>query len=66
MALNKHCAISIEQHAEALGKSREISRRELKNLLKIGFLHEVKKGKKFVYYIQSKKLKEDVRKHKLA
>jgi len=66
MALNKHCAISIEQHAEALGKSREISRRELKNLLKIGFLQEVKKGKKFVYYIQSKKLKEDVRKHKLA
>ena len=58
MALNKHSFITIEEYAGDIGKSREIARRELKDLLKKSLLREKKKGKKFIYFIESKKIKE--------
>jgi Fic family protein len=61
MALNKYRATSIEGYAEDIGKSREISRRDLKSLLEKGYLKEEKKGKKFIYYIQSKFLREKLK-----
>ncbi|WP_417335885.1 Fic family protein [Halobacteriovorax marinus] len=61
MALNKYGAISIEEYADDIGKSREIARRELKNLLEKGYLKEEKKGKKFIYYIQSSFLREKLK-----
>ncbi len=57
MALNKHSFITIEKYAGDIGKSREIARRELKGLLKKSLLREKKKGKKFIYFIESKKIK---------
>lgn len=61
MALNKYRATSIEEYAEDIGKSREIARRELKDLLNKGYLREEKKGKKYIYYIQSKFLREKLK-----
>lgn len=58
MALNKHKSISIEEYASEIGKSREISRRELKGLFAKGYLSELKQGKKFVYKVNSKYLKK--------
>ena len=58
MALYKHKAITIEEYAEDINKSREFARKELKDLLKKGLLQEKKEGKKFRYYLESKKLKE--------
>ena len=58
MALNKHRDITIEEYAGDLGKSREIARRELKDLLQKGLLREKKRGKKFIYFIESNKTKE--------
>ena len=60
MMLNKYRATSIEEYAKNIGKSREIARRELKDLLSKGFLKEEKKGKKFVYSIISKELRTQV------
>lgn len=60
MALNKYRATSIEEYAAEIEKSREIARRELKDLLKKGYLKEEKKGKKFVYSIDSKELRVKV------
>ncbi len=61
MALNKYRPFTIEEYAKDIGKSREIARRELKGLLKKGLLKEEKKGKKFFYLIEDKKLKELLR-----
>ncbi len=58
MALNKYRAISIEEYAKSINKSREIARRELKDLLLKGLLREEKKGKKFIYFVQSRQLKD--------
>ncbi|MFG1523137.1 Fic family protein [Halobacteriovorax sp. ZH1_bin.1] len=58
MALNKYKAISIEEYALDINKSREISRRELKGLKAKGYVTELKQGKKFVYKVNSKYLKE--------
>ncbi|MBL6988414.1 MAG: Fic family protein [Bacteriovoracaceae bacterium] len=60
MALNKHRAVSINEFATSINQSREVARRELKDLSTKGLLKEIKRGKKFVYFIQSKKLKEIV------
>ena len=57
MALNKYKATSIEEYASDIKKSREIARRDLKELLKKGYLREVKQGKKFIYFINTKELK---------
>lgn len=58
MALNKFRAVSIEEYAAQIHKSREFSRQDLKQLKSIGLLDEVKSGKKFVYRVNVKKLKE--------
>lgn len=63
LALNKYRILSIETYAEEISKSREVARQDLKDLVKIGFLKEQKSGKKFIYQIDSKKLKETVQKH---
>lgn len=60
MALSKYRSMSIEEYAESINKSREVARRDLKNLLQKGFLVEEKKGKKFVYYVDSKELRNRV------
>ncbi|MBT4789924.1 MAG: Fic family protein, partial [Halobacteriovoraceae bacterium] len=62
MALHKFVSVSINSYAAEIGKSREIARRELKMLLTLEFLIEKKVGKKFVYYINSPKLKVSVKK----
>lgn len=62
MVLNKYRSISIDQYASEIKKSREIARQELKNLLEKNFLKEQKQGKKLVYSIETKKLKEEVQK----
>ena len=61
MALNKYKPFTIEEYAKDIGKSREIARRGLKSLAKRGLLKEEKRGKKFVYLIKDKKLKELLR-----
>jgi len=61
MALHKYKSISIELYAEEINKSREIARRELKKLFNLKLLTEKKVGKKFIYFINSKYLKERVR-----
>lgn len=60
MALNKFRHITIEEYATSIEKSREVARIELKDLKEKGFLIEQKKGKKLVYYVDSKRLKKDV------
>ena len=61
MALNKYKKISIEDYARSINKSREIARQELKNLTVKLLLREERQGKKYVYSIESKKLKEIVK-----
>lgn len=60
MALNKYRGISIEEHAEEIKKSREIARQELNALQSYALLKAKKEGKKFVYYVDTKKLKSMV------
>lgn len=57
LALNKFISISSEEHAKNIGKTREMARRELKDLFNKGFLKEEKKSKKFIYSINSEYLK---------
>jgi Fic family protein len=57
MALNKYREITIEEYSSYINKSREVARQDLKGMATKGFLNEEKKGKKFVYYIEVKKLK---------
>lgn len=61
MALNKFRHITIEEYAASIEKSREVARIELKDLKDKGFLIEQKKGKKLIYYIDSKRLKEKLK-----
>lgn len=65
-ALNKHRSITIESYGESIGKSREVARRDLKDLFEKGFLKEESIGRKFVYRIVSKTLKNKVREVKLG
>ncbi len=58
MALNKYKGISIEEYGLSINKSREVSRKNLKDLVRKGLLREEKIGKRYIYYVQSKKLKE--------
>ena len=57
LSLNKHKVISIEEYSSDIGKSREIARRELKDLLGKELLDEIKQGKKFVYRINTSNLR---------
>lgn len=60
LALNKYRSVSIESYADEIGKSREIARKELKSLVANKLLVERKTGKKFVYFVDAKFLKEKV------
>ena len=53
MALNKYREMSIEEYAQKIERSREVARQELQDLSKKGFLKKEKKGKKFVYRIDT-------------
>lgn len=61
MALHRFVSTSIEQYSKEIEKSREIARKELKRLLSLELLTEKKSGKKFIYYIDSSKLKKKVK-----
>jgi len=56
MALHKFRTVSIEEYAQQIEMSREISRQELKQLAKLGLIQESKQGKKLVYCIDKEKL----------
>ena len=61
MTLNKYKPITIEKYAEDINKSRELARKDLKELVKKELLREDKKGKKHVYYIQSQTLSKKLK-----
>jgi Fic family protein len=56
LALNRFRKVSIEDYAQQIDKSREVSRQELQDLCKQGFLTEEKDSKKFVYKIDKQNL----------
>ena len=56
LALHKFRSYDILSYAESIGKSREIARQELKQLVDIGLLTETQSGKKFIYTINKLKL----------
>lgn len=58
MALNKFRTVDIEDYARQIEMSRESSRQELKQLLDLDLLEEIKHGKKLVYKVNAKKLRE--------
>lgn len=58
MALNKFRTIDIEEYAQQIEMSRESSRQELKQLFELDLLEEIKHGKKLVYKVNAKKLRE--------
>ena len=60
LALNKYRSITIESYADEISKSREIARKELKHLVSKNLLVEQKVGKKFVYSVDAKFLKDKV------
>ena len=62
MTLNKYKPITIEEYAENISRSRELARKDLKDLVKKELLKESKKGKKHIYYLQSKILRDHLTK----
>jgi Fic family protein len=60
LALNKFLNISSEDYSQQIGRTREIGRKELKDLFYKKFLIETKHGKKLLYSINSKYLKSVV------
>lgn len=58
MALNKFRTVDIEEYAQQISKSREFARQELKGLLDLNLVSEIKKSKKLVYKVNAEKLKE--------
>jgi len=60
LALNKFVTVSSEEYSHDINRTREIGRRELKDLFNKKFLKEIKKGKKLVYSIDSVYLKTAV------
>jgi len=58
LALNKYRIITIEAYAHEIGKSREVARQDLKQLVQTGLIGEAKSGKKFTYKIDAKRLKD--------
>jgi Fic family protein len=58
MALHKFRSIDIEEYAKQISKSREFARQELKALLDLNLVSEIKLGKKLVYTVNAAKLKE--------
>lgn len=58
MALHKFRTVEIEEYAGQIGKSREFARQELKKLVDLDLIAELKVSKKLVYKVNAKKLKE--------
>lgn len=58
MALHKFRTIDIEEYAQQISKSREYARQELKKLLDLNLVSEIKMSKKLVYKVNADKLKE--------
>lgn len=58
MALHKFRTIDIEKYAMQISKSREFARQELKSLLDLNLVSEMKISKKLVYKVNADKLKE--------
>lgn len=58
MALHKFRAIDIEEYGKQISKSREFARQELKQLVNLKLLEEIKVSKKLVYKVNAVKLKE--------
>jgi Fic family protein len=58
MALHKFRSVDAEEYAGQIKKSREFARQELKQLLDLNFVKEMKVSKKLVYKVNSAKLKE--------
>ena len=58
MALHKFRTIDIEEYAQQISKSREFARQELKGLLDLNLVSEVKVSKKLVFKVNAGKLKE--------
>ena len=58
MALHKFRTIGIEEYAQQISKSREFARQELKSLLDLNLLSELKVSKKLVYKVNADKLKD--------
>lgn len=58
MALHKFRTIDIEEYAKQISKSREFARQELKILLDLDLVSEVKVSKKLVYKVNADKLKK--------
>ncbi len=58
MALHKFRTIDIEKYAQQISKSREFARQELKSLLDLNLVSEIKMSKKLVYKVNADKLKE--------
>lgn len=65
LALNKYRVVTIETYAHEIGKSREVARQDLKGLVAKQVMREEKVGKKFIYRVETSKLKEIVQ-NKLA
>lgn len=60
LALNKSVGVTSQQHAVVIDRTREIARKELKELFEKKFLKEVKVSNQIVYYVDAKYLKETV------
>ena len=58
MALHKFRTIDIEEYAHQISKSREFARQELKALLDLNLVFEIKVSKKLVYKVNAEKLKD--------
>jgi Fic family protein len=58
MALHKFRTIDADEYSKQIAKSREYARRDLKQLLELGFVNELKVGKKLVYKVNAQRLKE--------
>ena len=58
MALHKFRTIDIEEYAQQIAKSREFARQELKGLLDLNLVSEIKMSKKLIYKVNAEKLKE--------
>ncbi|OYZ24225.1 MAG: hypothetical protein B7Y39_02025 [Bdellovibrio sp. 28-41-41] len=60
LALNNFRKYDIEKYAESIDRSREVARQELKQLVDLGLLAEIKESKKFVYKIKIDNLEKIV------
>lgn len=58
MALHKFRSVDIEEYAGQIKMSREFARQELKQLVDLNLIEEIKSGKKLVYMVNAPKLKE--------